>query len=242
MVGGQLAVGSWQLAVGSWQLAANRRHARSRTSDLSDSDHRPPPTDHRPPTTDHRPLLIMRVIAGIYRGRNLRSPPSLQVRPTSDRLRETLFNIIAPRIDGTRFLDLCAGSGAVGIEALSRGAAHVTFVDRSRKLCGLIESNLDLCKVPEDQTEVAMADALDFLRRASERGAELWDIACFDPPYSTDYTAVLSAFGRLTLLQHEGLLIVEHHHKNEVKEEYGELRRWRIIKQGESCLSFYERA
>jgi 16S rRNA (guanine966-N2)-methyltransferase len=184
----------------------------------------------------------MRVIAGIYRGRNLRSPPSLQVRPTSDRLRETLFNIIAPRIEGTRFLDLCAGSGAVGIEALSRGAAHVTFVDRSRKLCGLIESNLDLCRVPEDQTEVVMSDALDLLRRASDRNGEPWDIAFFDPPYSTDYAAVLSAFGRLPLLQDDGLLVVEHHHKNELKQEYGELRRWRIIKQGESCLSFFERS
>ncbi len=107
----------------------------------------------------------MRIIAGKYRGRVLRSPPSMQVRPTSDRLRETLFNILAPRINTeTRFLDLCAGSGAVGIEALSRGAAHVTFVDRSRKMCGLVESNLDLCAVPEDETEVVMAEAAGTLR------------------------------------------------------------------------------
>src|SRR5688572_22274902 len=86
----------------------------------------------------------MRIIAGKYRGRNLRSPPSLEVRPTSDRLRETLFNVVAPRIEGVRFLDLCAGSGAVGIEALSRGASRATFVDRSRKMCALVESNLDL--------------------------------------------------------------------------------------------------
>src|SRR5205807_270865 len=112
----------------------------------------------------------MRVIAGYYRGRNLRSPPSMQVRPTSDRLRETLFNILAPRIEGTRFLDLCAGSGAVGIEALSRGAAHVTFVDRSRKMCGLIEANLDLCGVPENETEVVLSEAAEFLRRAATRG------------------------------------------------------------------------
>ena len=84
----------------------------------------------------------MRIIAGKYRGRKLKSPPSLQTRPTSDRLRETLFNILAPRIKGARFLDLCAGSGAVGIEALSRGAAHVTLVDQSRKMCGLIETNI----------------------------------------------------------------------------------------------------
>src|SRR4030095_3559264 len=111
-----------------------------------------------------RPLFIrMRIIAGRYRGRNLKSPPSLQVRPTSDRLRETLFNVIAPRIEEARFLDLCSGSGAVGIEALSRGASHATFVDRSRKMCALIESNLDMLGVSEDETDVFQAEASDFL-------------------------------------------------------------------------------
>src|SRR5215210_5122310 len=112
----------------------------------------------------------MRVIAGQFRGRTLKSPPGLNTRPTSDRLRETLFNVIAPRVEGARFLDLCAGMGAVGIEALSRGAAYVTFVDRSRKMCGLIEANLDLCGVPEDRTEVVMSEAADFLRRVEARG------------------------------------------------------------------------
>ena len=183
----------------------------------------------------------MRVIAGKYRGRNLRSPPSLQVRPTSDRLRETLFNVLAPRIEDTRFLDLCAGSGAVGIEALSRGAAHVTFVDRSRKMCGLVESNLDLCGVPEDLTEVVMSETAEFLRRAISRGSEAWDVAFFDPPYANDYTPVLAAFGKGPLLRPgSGILVVEHHHKNELKDEIGEIRRWRVLKQGDSCLSFYE--
>src|SRR5438552_17303916 len=103
----------------------------------------------------------MRIIAGKYRGRRIKSPPSLQTRPTSDRLRETLFNILAPRIEGVRFLDLCAGSGAVGIEALSRGAVHVTFVDRSRKVCALIETNLEALKV-EDEIEVVHAEASEF--------------------------------------------------------------------------------
>lgn len=183
----------------------------------------------------------MRVIAGHYRGRNLRSPPSMQVRPTSDRLRETLFNVLAPRIEGSRFLDLCAGSGAVGIEALSRGAAHVTFVDRSRKMCGLVESNLDLCGVPEDETEVVMSEAAEFLRRAVARGENKWDIVFFDPPYANDYIPALAAFGTGTILEDEGLLIVEHHHKNELKDAIGEIRRWRILKQGDSALSFYER-
>jgi 16S rRNA (guanine(966)-N(2))-methyltransferase RsmD len=165
----------------------------------------------------------------------------MQVRPTSDRLRETLFNVLAPRIEGTRFLDLCAGSGAVGIEALSRGAAHVTFVDRSRKMCGLIESNLDLCGVPEDETEVVMAEAAEFLRRASTREDKQWDIAFFDPPYAIDYLPVLAAFGTGAILHDEGLLVVEHHHKNELKDAIGDIRRWRILKQGDSALSFYER-
>ena len=90
----------------------------------------------------------MRVISGHYRGRILRNPSDRKTRPTSDRLRETLFNILAPRIDDeTRFLDLCAGTGAIGIEALSRGSAFVTFVDKSRRACALIEENLDLIDV-----------------------------------------------------------------------------------------------
>src|SRR5918912_3758588 len=156
----------------------------------------------------------MRIIAGQYRGRVLKSPPSMQIRPTSDRLRETLFNVIAPRIAGARFLDLCAGSGAVGIEALSRGASFVTFVDRSRKMCGLIESNLDLCRIPEDETEVVKSEAAEFLRRAA-RDHRSWDIAFFDPPYSIDYAPALSVFGSTEILNADGLLIVEHHHKNE---------------------------
>jgi 16S rRNA (guanine(966)-N(2))-methyltransferase RsmD len=187
----------------------------------------------------------MRIIAGKYRGRVLKSPPSMNVRPTSDRLRETLFNVIAPRIDCARFLDLCAGSGAIGIEALSRGASFVTFVDRSRKMCGLVEANLDLCRVPEDETEVVLSEAGEFLRRRIARRDDetvSWDIAFFDPPYADDYLPVLNAFGSGAILNAEsGLLVVEHHHKNELRDEIGKLRRYRILKQGDASLSFYER-
>jgi 16S rRNA (guanine(966)-N(2))-methyltransferase RsmD len=169
----------------------------------------------------------------------------MQIRPTSDRLRETLFNVLAPRIEDARFLDLCAGSGAVGIEALSRGASFVTFVDRSRKMCGLVESNLDLCGVPEEATEVVLSEAAEYLRRTSAenwRGGQAWDIAFFDPPYANDYAPVLEAFGQDTaaLLREGGIVVVEHHHKNNLKDEFGRLRRWRILKQGDSALSFYE--
>ncbi|HEX3560852.1 MAG TPA: 16S rRNA (guanine(966)-N(2))-methyltransferase RsmD [Pyrinomonadaceae bacterium] len=191
----------------------------------------------------------MRVIAGQYRGRVLKSPPSLQARPTSDRLRETLFNVLAPRVEGARFLDLCAGTGAIGIEALSRGASFVTFVERVHKMCALVEENLDLLGVPEELTEVVKSDAAEYLKRTARgagadwrAGEKPWDIAYFDPPYSSDYIAVLREFGAhaSALLRAGGLLVVEHHHKNALPDAPGSLRRWRVLKQGDSALSFYE--
>ena len=184
----------------------------------------------------------MRIISGKYRGRNLKSPLSLEVRPTSDRLRETLFNVIAPRIEAVRFLDLCAGSGAVGIEALSRGASYVSFVDRSRKMCGLVEANLDLCRVPEEETEVVCSEAEDFLRQSPARKRAPWDIIFFDPPYATDYLRALNPLrsDATRLMVADGLLVIEHHHKNALPEQIGALRRQRVLKQGDSALSFYE--
>ncbi|HZE70675.1 MAG TPA: 16S rRNA (guanine(966)-N(2))-methyltransferase RsmD [Pyrinomonadaceae bacterium] len=185
----------------------------------------------------------MRIIAGKYRGRKLKSPPSLEVRPTSDRLRETLFNVISSRIEGVRFLDLCAGSGAVGIEALSRGASHATFVDRSRKMCGLIEANLDLCRIPETETEVVLSEAVAFLRQVRTRQLKPWHFVFFDPPYDAEYQVVLELFGSNPgeLLTEGGLLIVEHHHKNPLADKVEGIIRNRVLKQGESSLSFYEK-
>jgi 16S rRNA (guanine(966)-N(2))-methyltransferase RsmD len=178
----------------------------------------------------------MRVIAGAFKGRNLKSPPSMQVRPTSDRLRETLFNVIAAHVPDARFLDLCAGSGAVGIEALSRGAAHATFVDRSRRSCQLIESNLALCRVPEEQRDIYCAEAAEFLK---QNQANPWDIIYFDPPYKENYSRILEIVGSAKLLNDDGLFIAEHHHKTELPETIGHLTRTRILKQGDSALSFY---
>jgi 16S rRNA (guanine(966)-N(2))-methyltransferase RsmD len=178
----------------------------------------------------------MRVIAGAFKGRNLKSPPSMQVRPTSDRLRETLFNVIAAHVPDARFLDLCAGSGAVGIEALSRGAAHSTFVDRSRRSCQLIEANLELCRVPEEQRDIYCSEASEFLRQWD---GDLWDVIFFDPPYKVDYLKTLNILGSAKLLNENGLVIAEHHHKTELPEIVGCLTRTRILKQGDSALSFY---
>ncbi len=182
----------------------------------------------------------MRVISGIYGGRVLKSPADNKTRPTSDRLRETLFNVLAPRIDEeTRFLDICAGTGAIGIEALSRGAEFVTFVDRSKKSCALIEENLDKLGVPESQTEILGLDAENFSGRDHAAG---WDVAFFDPPYDSEYGVVLHEFGNnSTLLNEGGILVAEHHSKKLLPDEVGSLRRWRVLKQGETSLSFYTR-
>ena len=186
-------------------------------------------------------VAVVRIIAGKYRGRRLKSPPSLGTRPTSDRLRETLFNILAPRIAGARFLDLCAGSGAIGIEALSRGAAHATFVDKSRKMYALIEHNLEALKIDDREFEVVTSEAAKFLRRCEQKGSQPFDIIFFDPPYAADYETGLDCVGEntATLLGEDGLMVVEHRKKRELAAEFGELERYRLLKQGDSCLSFY---
>lgn len=186
----------------------------------------------------------MRIIAGRYKGRNLKSPPSTDTRPTSDRLRETLFNVISPLLPGARFLDLCAGSGAVGIEALSRAVGHSTFVDRSRQISKLIETNLKLCRIEPADFAIVTAEAIDFLRKQVKTDSPGWDLIFFDPPYADDNLDVLKALGgyAYALINEGGVLIVEHHHKTSLPESCGELERYRILKQGESSLSFYREA
>ncbi|HXH70448.1 MAG TPA: 16S rRNA (guanine(966)-N(2))-methyltransferase RsmD [Pyrinomonadaceae bacterium] len=183
----------------------------------------------------------MRIISGEYRGRILKSPSNIKTRPTSDRLRETLFNVLNPRIiDDTRFLDLCAGTGAIGIEAISRGAGFAAFVDKSRRACALIEENLDLLQIPEEQTEVFCSSAEKFIARDDEN---IWDLIFFDPPYQGNYRLVLFEVGENAskLLTAEGILVVEHHAKNVLPDAVGEIRRWRVLRQGETQLSFYEK-
>lgn len=183
----------------------------------------------------------MRIISGEYRGRVLKSPADHKTRPTSDRLRETLFNILNPKIfPETRFLDLCAGTGAIGIEAVSRGAGFATFVDKSQRACALIEENLDLLDIPEDQTDVFRSTAEKFITREHSL---VWDIIFYDPPYEENYRPFLFEFAANCshLLTSDGILIVEHHAKNSLPDVIDEIRRWRVLKQGETQLSFYER-
>jgi 16S rRNA (guanine(966)-N(2))-methyltransferase RsmD len=182
----------------------------------------------------------VQITGGKFRGLRLHSLPSQQVRPTARRVRERLFELLAERIEGARFVDLCTGSGAVGLEALSRGASHVTFVDRSPRACIFVRANLQTCAVTTERSSVVISPALKFLREATERGEGAWDIAYFDPPYAIDYAPVLALFAATCLLKPRGLLIAEHHCERQPESEGG-LDYVGTAEIGETCLSFFER-
>jgi 16S rRNA (guanine(966)-N(2))-methyltransferase RsmD len=168
----------------------------------------------------------------------LKTVEGLAVRPTSDRLRETLFNILAPQIKGSRFLDLCAGSGAVGLEALSRGASHVTFVDKSRRACSAIQVNLDTIGITGEAT-IINKDAVSALKNLTGK----FDVIFFDPPYESDvYDRVLREIGESYLCAPDTVVVVEHRVKQPPEQMYGGLEIIRTVKQGESSLGFFQLA
>jgi 16S rRNA (guanine966-N2)-methyltransferase len=187
----------------------------------------------------------MRVIAGIYRSRILKSLKGLALRPTSDRLRETLFNVLGPGVSGSRFLDLFAGTGAIGIEALSRGAASVTFAENHPPAVALIRRNLESLQIKSGATILA-ADALralETLQQKRKLSGVTFEYIFIDPPYAAaeDYARVLKFLGTSPLLSSETMVVVEHHHKFLLSAELGALERVRILKQGDAALSFFRR-
>ena len=182
----------------------------------------------------------MRIIAGSLRRRTIEAPAGLVTRPTSDRLRETLFNVLAPRMKDATFLDLYAGSGAVGIEALSRGAAQVTFVERVPTALKVMRGNLEKLGVREG-FRIEASNVAAYLRRAGvERG---FDVVFLDPPYDAadEYGMALGLLGgaAMVLLAEGAVVIAEHRRKETLNEEYGSLQRTRLLLQGDAALSFY---
>ena len=186
----------------------------------------------------------MRIIAGSLRSRTLAAPPGMATRPTSDRLRETLFNVLAPRIQGAVFLDLYAGSGAVGIEALSRGAARVEFVERAPAALKVLRGNLDKLGLTAGFL-VHAAPVGATLRRADAAKLKQtpYEVVFLDPPYDAaqEYAATLSLLGGSAagLLAPDALVIAEHRSKERLEDSYGSLSRTRLLKQGDAALSFY---
>lgn len=185
----------------------------------------------------------MRVIAGTFRSRVLQAPSGLSTRPTSDRLRETLFNVLAPRIQGASFLDLYAGSGAVGIEALSRGAASASFVERAPAALKALRENLARLGIGSGFHIHAESVAAFFRSAKSVPAAERYDIVFLDPPYDAapEYAATLGLLGGPTqgILSPAALVVAEHRRKQELQQQYGNLKRTRLLQQGDAALSFY---
>jgi 16S rRNA (guanine966-N2)-methyltransferase len=179
----------------------------------------------------------MRVIAGTYKGRALRPPSWEGLRPTSDRLRETLFNVLAARVVGARVLDAYAGTGAVGIEALSRGAAHVTFVESDRRAQALVAENLAHCRIAEGYAIIRASAARAFEMLRLSPSFRPFDIVLLDPPY--DHPAAEALTGVDALVAPDGVVVLEHARRTPAPESAGRLTRTRDLVSGDSALAFY---
>ncbi len=194
----------------------------------------------------------MRVIAGTYRSRKLQTLRGTALRPSSDRLRETLFNVLGPKVGESVFVDLFAGSGAVGIEALSRGAREAIFVENHPAGVALLRRNLESLGIDvagprarrgfAGAAEILVLDVANALDRLISRGTRA-GIVFADPPYADAraYETVLDLLGESDLLVRNGVLILEHARRNALPAVAGQLERTRELEQGDSSLSFYHR-
>jgi 16S rRNA (guanine(966)-N(2))-methyltransferase RsmD len=177
----------------------------------------------------------MRIVAGRLKGRTLKGPTGAGLRPTSDGLRETLFNVLGRRVEGARVLDGYAGTGAIGLEAISRGAARAVFVEQDRRAVAIIRANVDACGVGAE-CEIVSSDMSRLAERAPGLGT--FDLVLLDPPYDApDVDRIVSAAGRW--VAREGILVLEHSKRRQSPERTAELVRYRVLQAGDSALSFY---
>jgi 16S rRNA (guanine(966)-N(2))-methyltransferase RsmD len=176
----------------------------------------------------------MRIIAGTLKGRRLKAPDWPGLRPTSDKLRETLFNVLGQRLEGRRVLDAYAGTGAVGIEALSRGAAHVTFVDDDRRALALIETNLRHCAVTDRYAIIRV----DFARAVPRLAGAPFDVIFLDPPYGPAELERAAA-GAAQLAEADTTVVIEHAKRDRAPTHCGPLALTRDLIAGDSALAFY---
>lgn len=183
----------------------------------------------------------MRIVAGEFRGRRLHSPKNINIRPTSDRVREAIFNIIMPYLPDARVLDLFAGTGALGLEALSRGAAQAVFVDENLEAIRLILENVKICGV-QDRAEIIHGQVDRVIRRFTRQGQMItrFQVVFLDPPYGKGY--VERTINSLTHLTSDtGLVVAEHHAKDSLPLQLGDWALSRERKYGDTKVSFYMR-
>jgi 16S rRNA (guanine966-N2)-methyltransferase len=187
-------------------------------------------------------VFPVRVIAGKYRSRTLRSLKGQALRPTSDRLRETLFNVLGPMVNGSTFVDLYAGTGAVGIEAISRGARHAIFAEQHAPAAALIQRNLESLEISAE-AEVLCMNVLRAIERLESKKVNAQFIF-LDPPYAAnvEYENALEALGESPLIAPDGRVIVEHLKKLALPAHVGDLELARVLEQGDAALSFYKLA
>jgi 16S rRNA (guanine(966)-N(2))-methyltransferase RsmD len=180
----------------------------------------------------------MRVIAGLHRGRRLRGPRGQAIRPTSDRVKEALFSILGERIMGARVLDLYAGTGSIGIEALSRGATHVTFVEDDRDALRLVQSNLRQCGL-EQSAHICACQVSQFFRRGTEWSGP-YDIVFCDPPYHlTPELITLAMEWHAGWLAEDAVVILEHGRKADIPSKLGPLSQVKRYDYGDTALTRY---
>ena len=196
----------------------------------------------KPWEKDNRPRIVsdLQVTDGKLRGKYLQTSPIADMKMTPRRIRETLFKILYRRIRAGRFLDLCAGAGTVGIEAISRGAMVSTFVERSARLCSLIKKNMEACGIKAGHGEIVEGEVMPFLKKQAKR-RRFWDVVYFNPPLDANNDDIVKYLSRGAGIKLNGILVIEHHSDTFFPERIGVMRRWRVVVQGETTLSFYDR-
>jgi 16S rRNA (guanine(966)-N(2))-methyltransferase RsmD len=183
---------------------------------------------------------VSRIIGGAGKGRRLKAPPGALTRPTGARVRQTLFDILAAVIPGSRFLDAFAGSGGVGLEALSRGASRVVVIDESRAAVDAVKANVAMLAPESAGVEVVRQDARAAVAALRDRG-ERFDVVYLDPPYGSDlYEALLPLAA--AVLAEDGVIVAEHFHKRALPERMGSLLNARSVRVGDHKLTFFRRS
>lgn len=182
---------------------------------------------------------IMRVISGVCKGRPLKAVPGMTTRPTTDKVKESLFNIIGPYFEGGEVLDLFSGSGSLGLEALSRGMEKGIFVEKDPKALQVIKANIQACRM-EEESEVLRSDALRSVKTLGARGIQ-FSLILMDPPYKVANTipAILNEIEKNHLLMKDGLIICEHGEELDLPEEVGVFVKYRQERYGITAISFY---
>lgn len=209
--------------------------------DKNKSDHRGGPRTARGGAANEIKITSDgQVTDGRFRGRSLSGSPSPKAAHTDRKLREVVFKVISRRVNGGRILDLGAGVGTIGIEAISRGAMLVTFVERSARMCTLIRKNLSDVGVKDGHGEVVEIEILPFLKKAGRR-KRVWDVVYLNLPHDEEHAAILDCLSGGCAIKSRGLLIIEHTSEFSHPDTVKQLRRWRTIDHGERILTIYER-